>query len=180
MRLMQDGETIAGRRRIFFHVWQEDGVTPWAGSVTGKRARLSTSGAAEADSTNDIVRVAGSLHYVELTTTEAAAASPGDRILVRVAAVAGQHLEANAWADVVGDAWYAAAATTNEIADAVLGRDLSAVVGASARSLLAAARALRNRVVIAGGTITVYAEDDTTVAWTGTVSGITAGEINPA
>jgi hypothetical protein len=28
----------------------------------------------------------------------------------------------------------------------------------------------RNKVVIAGNTITVYAEDDTTVAWTGTLT----------
>jgi hypothetical protein len=57
------------------------------------------------------------------------------------------------------------------IADATLGRDLSAVVGAASRSLLNAVRFLRNRWVLAiGGTLTVYQEDDATPAWTATVT----------
>lgn len=58
----------------------------------------------------------------------------------------------------------------NLIADAILKRDLSAVVGASARSLLNAVRALRNRVTVSSGTMTVYAEDDSTTAWTAAVT----------
>jgi hypothetical protein len=66
--------------------------------------------------------------------------------------------------------------TATQNADAVLARDFSAVTGAAARSLINAARALRNRVTIAGGTITVYGEDDSTVIWTGTVTSDAAAQ----
>jgi hypothetical protein len=54
----------------------------------------------------------------------------------------------------------------NEVADAVLGRDFASVSGAAARSLLNAARFLRNKWSISAGTLTVTQEDDTTSAWT--------------
>ncbi len=54
----------------------------------------------------------------------------------------------------------------NKPADALLKRDMSAVTGEAARSLLNAARFLRNKWSISGGTLTVYEEDDTTSAWT--------------
>ncbi len=54
----------------------------------------------------------------------------------------------------------------NEQADAIFKRDLSAITGEAARSLLNAVRFLRNKWTIAGGTLTVYKEDDTTSAWT--------------
>lgn len=56
--------------------------------------------------------------------------------------------------------------TAIENADALLARDLSAVTGEAARSVLNALRPLRNRVVISGTTLTIYEEDDTTIAWT--------------
>jgi hypothetical protein len=57
----------------------------------------------------------------------------------------------------------------NGIADAILKRDFAAVAGAAARSLLNAARFLRNKRSVAGGTLTVTAEDDVTPAWTAVV-----------
>ena len=54
----------------------------------------------------------------------------------------------------------------NEQADAIFKRDLSAVTGEAARSLLNAVRFLRNKWTISGGTLTVYKEDDSTSAWT--------------
>lgn len=56
------------------------------------------------------------------------------------------------------------------IADALLTRDLSAVAGAASRSLLNALRAIRNRVAVAAGVMTVYQEDDSTTAWTAAVT----------
>lgn len=56
--------------------------------------------------------------------------------------------------------------TATENADTLLKRDMSAVTGESARSPLNALRALRNKVSISGGTVTVTKEDDTTSAWT--------------
>lgn len=64
-----------------------------------------------------------------------------------------------------------AAPTTAEIADKILGRNIA---GSSdtGRTVKDALRVLRNKVVIDTdtGIITVYAEDDTTPAWTGVVT----------
>ena len=62
-----------------------------------------------------------------------------------------------------------AAPTALQNADALLTRDLSAVVGAAARSPLNALRFLRNRWTLGADTLTVMREDDTTPAWTATV-----------
>ena len=62
-------------------------------------------------------------------------------------------------------------ASLNDIADAFLKRDMSTVSGEAARSPLNALRFLRNKwTVSTGGTLTVYKEDDSTAAWTATVT----------
>jgi len=71
--------------------------------------------------------------------------------------------------DVVTAAAMAADAGT-EIADTLLKRDMSAVSGEAARSMLNALRVLRNKVAEAGGTLTVYKEDDSTPAFTAAVT----------
>ena len=60
--------------------------------------------------------------------------------------------------------------TATQNADALLKRDMSAVTGEADRSPLNALRAIRNKTAIAAGTLTVYEEDDTTEAWTATVT----------
>jgi len=68
------------------------------------------------------------------------------------------------------------------IADDFLRRDIAA--GApGVRSVQDALRALRNRVLIEGSTMTVYSEDDVTSAWTAsvsTVADVVVTGINPA
>lgn len=84
--------------------------------------------------------------------------------------------------DAIGASELAASAAT-EIADAMLTRDMSAVTGEAARSPLNAFRRLRNRVGVAGGTGTVYKEDDATTAWTAavtTAAGNPVSEVDPA
>jgi hypothetical protein len=56
--------------------------------------------------------------------------------------------------------------TAMENADALLKRDWTAVVGEASRSVLNALRFLRNKWSIAGTTLTVTKEDDTTTAFT--------------
>jgi hypothetical protein len=180
-RLLQDGETSAGRKRILLLIYEEDGKTPWSGSVTGKKAALSLNGGAEAASTNDVVRVGGAVHYVQLTDAEAAAGAAGDQYWVRVAASGGNHLEAFNYFDILGGDWFTAPSTATQLADAYLGRDMSAVTGAAARSPLEAFRGMRNRVRVNAGTLTVYKEDDSTTAWTSAVTGSPAvTESDPA
>lgn len=62
------------------------------------------------------------------------------------------------------------ATTANQIADALLNRDFSAISDTNARTLLNAARFLRNKYSVSGTTLTVTKEDDTTSAWTSTLT----------
>ncbi len=66
--------------------------------------------------------------------------------------------------------------TANENADALLKRDWTAVTGEAARSVLNALRFLRNKWSVSGATLTVTKEDDSTSAWTGTVTTDAAAE----
>lgn len=76
-----------------------------------------------------------------------------------------------------------AASVGQEFADAILGRNIA---GGSdgGRMVKDALRFLRNRFAVSSGTLTVYQEDDTTAAWTATVTGDAAAnpivESNPA
>jgi hypothetical protein len=57
--------------------------------------------------------------------------------------------------------------TENAIPDAILRRDWQAVSGESSASVLNALRLVRNRWEVTGdGTLRVYKEDGTTIAWT--------------
>lgn len=60
--------------------------------------------------------------------------------------------------------------TATQNADALLNRDMSAVSDTNARSPLNALRFLRNKWDIAGTALTVKKEDDSTTAWTATVT----------
>ena len=62
------------------------------------------------------------------------------------------------------------APTATQNADALLNRDMSAVSDTTARSPLNALRFLRNLWSIAGTTLTVKKEDDSTTAWTSVVT----------
>ena len=58
----------------------------------------------------------------------------------------------------------------NVIADALLNRDMSAVSDTNARSPLNALRYLRNKWSVSGSTLTITKEDDSTSAWTSTLT----------
>lgn len=74
------------------------------------------------------------------------------------------------------EAAFAALATDDDIADAILKRDWTAVTGEAARSALNALRFLRNKWSISGSTLTVTEEDDTTPAWTATLTSDAAAD----
>lgn len=69
------------------------------------------------------------------------------------------------------------------IADGLLNRLLdssgNSVDQTNERTVRSALRAMRNKVVVGSGNITVYKEDDASTAWTGTVDNITDVEVNP-
>lgn len=62
-------------------------------------------------------------------------------------------------------------ATLNSYADALLKRDWTAVTGEASRSVLNALRKLRNKWAIVATTLSIYKEDDSTVAYTQNVTG---------
>lgn len=66
--------------------------------------------------------------------------------------------------------------TATENADALLNRDMSAVSDTNGRSPLNALRFLRNKWSVAGTALTVKKEDDTTTAWTATVTADAAAD----
>lgn len=85
-------------------------------------------------------------------------------------------------ADAIGSSEFAQSAA-QEVADEVLNRDLVGGSSGNTRNVRNALRILRNRGAIAGGTLTVYEEDDSSPAWTATVStaaGNPISEVNPA
>ncbi len=68
------------------------------------------------------------------------------------------------------DAQLAALPTATENADALLNRDMAAVSDTNSRSPLNALRHIRNKWSVSGTTLTVTKEDDTTSAWTSTLT----------
>jgi hypothetical protein len=83
----------------------------------------------------------------------------------------------------VGSAMTLTSGERTSIAEALLKLDLSTISGEASRSVLNALRFLRNKWAIAGGTLTVRKEDDTTAAWSATVTqtaGNPVSEVDPA
>ena len=117
-RLIQDNTATSSARRIFLLIYDDStACAPWAGSVTGLKAQLSTNGGSETASTSDITRVAGALHYIELTQAEANK-TPGDRIHARVAGTTGRR-EAIGMADITADDAFVAASTLTQVGEEV-------------------------------------------------------------
>jgi len=70
---------------------------------------------------------------------------------------------------MAADALSASAVTTaaaQKIADEILNRNLAGGGSGNSRNVRNALRGLRNRVRNQGGTLSIYEEDDTTIAWT--------------
>lgn len=68
------------------------------------------------------------------------------------------------------DAAFADLPTATENADALLNRDMSAVSDTNSRTPLNALRAIRNKISTSSGTLTVTKEDDSTTAWTASLT----------
>jgi hypothetical protein len=73
-------------------------------------------------------------------------------------------------------------AATQKIADEILNRNLAGGGSGNSRNIRNALRGLRNRVKNQGGTLSIYEEDDTTIAWTAattTAAGDPMTELDP-
>jgi hypothetical protein len=139
-RAIQDNTSTATARRIFLLIYDDTtALAPWAGATTSVKAQLSANGGTENPSTNDIVRVGGALHYIELTQAEANR-TEGDRIHARVAGASGRR-EAVGAADITADNIYAAASTPSVLSTTFLA-DLADGDGAAARAAIGEQAAL--------------------------------------
>jgi hypothetical protein len=90
---------------------------------------------------------------------------------------------ATAFAAGAVDAAALAQDAAREIADEFLNRNLAGGGSGNTRNVRNALRILRNRAAIAGGTLTVYQEDDSSSAWTAvvtTAAGNPISEVDPA
>jgi hypothetical protein len=106
----------------------------------------------------------------------------GGRIDASIGAVAAGALTAAGFAAGAIDATALATDAAEEIADTLLGRNIAGGSNGG-RDVRSALRRIRNRNAIAGGTLTVYQENDSTSAWTAavtTAAGNPISEIDPA
>ena len=171
---------VAGYRRIYFTlVDSSDFVTPEDIAVTGVKANLSFNGGAPAASTNDIVKVAGTVgeYYIELTQPESNTALGIIRGWLAPAGCALTKFQGT----IVSDDVFAAALTASGLAQQIFKEDLAPITGEAARSLLNFVRSglPLNRINVdnVAKTITVYKEDDLTIAnaysYTGNITSLT-------
>ena len=93
------------------------------------------------------------------------------------------HLTAGSTGEKLNSSSTGTAPTAIQIADAILNRKLDSTGSGTdtldERTVRSAMRAMRNKVSVATGTMTVYKEDDSTVAWNGTVSNTSDVTVDP-
>ena len=93
------------------------------------------------------------------------------------------HLTVGTTGEALNSSATGAAPTAIQVADAVLNRKLDSTGNGTdtldERTVRSALRAMRNKVSVATGTMTVYKEDDTTTAWSGTVSNTSDVTVDP-
>ena len=149
-------------------------------SISNTDIKIKANGAASSSKNSGGATADGSGGLYHLTWDATDTSAVGElSVSVKVAGALVYFCTYTVLEEVVYDALYAASAPgwtftlsagdLTDIADAVLKRDFSAVSGEAARSLLNAARFLRNKWGVAGATLTVTKEDDATTAWTSTL-----------
>jgi hypothetical protein len=186
--LLKLNESTAARRRIpFVALSDTDGKTPQTGlTFAASDIKIAKDAATEASSTGTVTEVAGGVYYYELASGEVDTrgflsiriVKSGMRTFFGVAqvidldpysatiAVSAGGIAASSFAAGAIDAAAIAASGGQDIADEVLNRNIAGGGSGGARIVRDALRLLRNRRQESGGTLTVYAEDDATPAWT--------------
>lgn len=147
--------------RVTFPILDADGdlVT----GATSPDSEVSKDGGTFADCTNEATEIAtnSGVYYLDLTSTEMNA----DTVAIIVKSGTGK---------TTTIVLYPGGA--NQVADALLKRDMSALTSEAARSPLNALRFLRNKWTISSGTLSVKKEDDSTEAWNAALTTDAAGE----
>lgn len=106
----------------------------------------------------------------------------GGNVTGSVGSVAAGGITASSFAADAISASALSAAAAQEMADEILNRNLAGGGSGNSRNVRNALRGLRNRVRNQGGTLSIYEEDDTTIAWTAattTAAGDPMTELDP-
>lgn len=192
MYQIKQSETTAARRRIpVLLVDATDGYTPKTGQ-TAPTVTISKNGATAATGTGTWTEIGNGQYYYEFASGEVDTLG---WIAVNVQKTACRQYNA-----VVQVMAYDYAAGTNlgltnldatitsrpaatAIADAVLVRNIATGGdgdgSSTERTVRSALRAMRNKVVVGTGVMTVYKEDDTTTGWTATLSNTANVTVDP-
>ena len=106
----------------------------------------------------------------------------GGNVVGSVGSVAAGGITASSFAADAISSSAVAAAAAQKMADEILNRNLAGGGSGNSRNVRNALRGLRNRVRNQGGTLSIYEEDDTTIAWTAattTAAGDPMTELDP-
>ena len=106
----------------------------------------------------------------------------GGNVTGSVGSVAAGGITASSFAADAISSSAVAAAAAQKMADEILNRNLAGGGSGNSRNVRNALRGLRNRVRTQGGTLSIYEEDDTTIAWTAattTAAGDPMTELDP-
>jgi hypothetical protein len=194
-------ETTATLRRIpILLVDATDGYTPKT-NQTGVSVLISKNGATPASTTNSVIEIGNGQYYIELTAAEVntlgwiavnvqKTACRQYNAIIQVMAydyAAGTNLGLSNLDALISSRMatftYTAPTSATTIADAVLNRKLDSTGDGTdtlnERTVRSALRAMRNKVVVASGVMTVSKEDDTTTAWSATLSNTANVTVDP-
>jgi hypothetical protein len=194
-------ESTAARRRIpVLLVDATDGFTPKTGQ-TAPTVTISKNGATAVSGAGTFTEVANGVYYYEFTVGEAdtlgwialnvqKATCRQYNAIIQVMAydyAAGSNLGLTNLDQAVSTRMasftYTAPPSTTAIADAVLNRKLDSTGDGTdtlnERTVRSALRAMRNKVSVASGVMTVTKEDDLTTAWSATLSNTANVTVDP-
>lgn len=194
-------ESTAARRRIpVLLVDSTDGFTPKTGQ-TAPTVTISKNGATAVSGAGTFTEVANGVYYYEFTVGEAdtlgwialnvqKATCRQYNAIIQVMAydyAAGTNLGLTnldaAITTRMASFTYTAPPTAVQVADAMLNRNLDSTGSGTdtlnERTVRSALRAMRNKVSVASGVMTVTKEDDTATAWTASLSNTANVTVDP-
>jgi hypothetical protein len=149
--------------RLTFGIYKNDGTL--ITGATGLDSEVSKDAGTFTDCTSEATEIATSsgVYYLDLTSSEMNADTVA--VLVKSTSTGAVPVQITMYPAEAGD--------FNAMADDLLARDIGSGTGAGStneRTVRSALRTIRNKVTVAGGTMTVTKEDDATSAYTAAVT----------
>jgi hypothetical protein len=198
--LIERNEGTAARRRVPMRLFTSDGTSPDTGA-TGDAAYMgvNSAGTIALDNTLTEIHAAHGMYYVELTQSNTSVL--GTHPIYHVAGDFGQHVANvdivnfnpySSFSNIAAGAYSGVTLGINDIdpsalsavADALLSRSIAGSEQTTVRNVTNSLRFLRNRVWAQNSVLTVYQEDDSTSAWTASITTVGdpsgVAQVNPS